>query len=347
MSIDLGFAQKVDPNLRWKLKNKYFPSKIGGKPIFLDLKYLPKSNDLKCLKCQKMMRFLLQIYCPIDSKDNAFHRTLFVFCCVDNECNQLKVLRSQLSRNNPYYSSEAPDYEKDDLSYDPKPELFGHNLCVVCGLDAKKKCSKCLKVSYCSKEHQIIDWREGNHKQKCGTNDLKQIEGTLNSGVFPELELTIDSNNSDDDSEDNDSEMESKQMEKYNELLEKDCPEYQTKNLDKYEDNVSEDQKVFNRFKRLSSEEVIRYCVYDDNERTEVEPLWISTQNKPNFPIPECQYCGSQRRFEFQVMPQLLHQIIRSEESLDWGTLVVYTCIQSCALEDGYKEEYIWRQNVN
>ena len=126
------------------------------------------------------------------------------------------------------------------------------------------------------------------------------------------------------------------------------CPEYQSQDFHKYEDNDSEEQKVFTKFKRMSSGEVIRYCSYDDNDR-DVEPLWISTQNKPTLPIPDCQYCGSKRRFEFQVMPQLLTQIVGSDESLDWGTLVVYTCAESCTskLEDGYKEEYIWKQALS
>lgn len=355
MSIDLGFAQPIDPKLRWKLKNKFFPSKIGGKPAFLALKGLPKNNTFKCVKCDQMMRFLVQIYAPIDDIDNAFHRTLYVFCCPNDDCSHFKVLRSQLSRSNPYYSSEPPNYEIDDLSYDPNPQAFGNQLCVVCGLPSDKKCSKCRKVSYCSKEHQIIDWKDGRHKVNCGTASPLTSDHWTDANrcsLFPELELTIGNDSSvDSDSEEGDTESESetKEMKKYHELLKNRCPEYQNQNLDKYED-FDEEQKVFNLFKRTSSGEVIRYCSYDDTSSNR-EPLWLSNRNKPNLPIPKCDCCGSDRRFEFQIMPQILSKIVDSEESLDWGTLVVYTCSKSCPIdshgcEDQYKEEYLWKQTL-
>lgn len=37
--------------------------------------------------------------------------------------------------------------------------------CAFCNLDASKKCSRCKKVFYCSKQCQKNDWR--NHKQTC------------------------------------------------------------------------------------------------------------------------------------------------------------------------------------
>jgi pre-rRNA-processing protein TSR4 len=49
-------------------------------------------------------------------------------------------------------------------------------------------------------------------------------------------------------------------------------------------------------------------------------------------------------------MPQLLYYLKVDkvgEDSLDWGTLVVYTCPASCTPKEGsgYVEEFIWRQN--
>jgi pre-rRNA-processing protein TSR4 len=68
-NIDLGFAQQIETQeLKWKLKNKYFPSKIGGKLVFLDLKNIPQTEDLECGKCGKRLRFLLRIYAPIETQ---------------------------------------------------------------------------------------------------------------------------------------------------------------------------------------------------------------------------------------------------------------------------------------
>jgi len=37
-------------------------------------------------------------------------------------------------------------------------------------------------------------------------------------------------------------------------------------------------------------------------------PLWISSQYRlGENDVPKCQYCGSDRKFEFQIMPQMLH----------------------------------------
>ena len=52
-------------------------------------------------------------------------------------------------------------------------------LCAVCGCAGPKKCSRCKKMHYCSKHHQMHDWKNG-HKLfcsdllsgKCGLNDL-------------------------------------------------------------------------------------------------------------------------------------------------------------------------------
>ncbi|XP_078261848.1 programmed cell death protein 2 isoform X2 [Rhinoraja longicauda] len=50
-----------------------------------------------------------------------------------------------------------------------------------------------------------------------------------------------------------------------------------------------------------------------------------------------------------QVMPQLLNhlKVDRLGESLDWGTLVVYTCAQSCDPGNAYILEFIWKQDFS
>ncbi|KCV67884.1 hypothetical protein H696_05613 [Fonticula alba] len=77
-------------------------------------------------------------------------------------------------------------------------------------------------------------------------------------------------------------------------------------------------------------------------------PLWASNLERPltaDLPagafvqpgprVPPCDRCGGARTFEFQVMPQLLafmevdHTRV---DSIDWGTLLVYSCEGSCEL---------------
>lgn len=75
--------------------------------------------------------------------------------------------------------------------------------------------------------------------------------------------------------------------------------------------------------------------------------MFISSSGQPEN-IPNCQECGSERQFEFQVMPQLLIdlKIENILKSIDWGILAIYTCKDSCSPKLKYVQEYIWKQDV-
>ncbi|NXA38172.1 PDCD2 protein, partial [Eudromia elegans] len=108
----------------------------------------------------------------------------------------------------------------------------------------------------------------------------------------------------------------------------------------------TEDDKIFQKFKeRIAAEpeQIIRYC------RGGEGPIWVSGENIPEEKdIPDCS-CGAKRIFEFQIMPQLLNhlQVDSLGESIDWGTLVVYTCAESCNQDGRYLEEFIWKQDFS
>lgn len=54
-------------------------------------------------------------------------------------------------------------------------------------------------------------------------------------------------------------------------------------------------------------------------------------------------------RLCLQVMPQLLNSLCvdSTGASIDWGTLVVYTCSDSCNHDDQYCQEFIWKQDFS
>lgn len=168
--VDLGFVEKTDPE---NLTCQHFPSKIGGKPAWLSLAPLPSPNQLQCPKCSGICIFLLQVYAPVEDDSNAFHRTVFVFLCKNPNCHQPNsnapfcVVRSQLPRDNDFYSPDPPTPPT------PIPSK-GDNLCAVCGIAGPKCCAKCHSRSYCSKEHQVIDWKNG-HKQNCSNSEGRYI----------------------------------------------------------------------------------------------------------------------------------------------------------------------------
>lgn len=157
MAVDLGF---IDESAEL-LESRFFPSKIGGKPAWLDLKNIPSVKELTCLLCKLPLRFLCQLYCPINEKEIAFHRTLLVFLCGSKECflpnsnRNFVVLRSQLPRNNTYYPNTPPETH---LSW--RPDLvcskFGTNLCNFCGIRAEVLCSQSCNKQFCSSEHEKL-----------------------------------------------------------------------------------------------------------------------------------------------------------------------------------------------
>ena len=66
----------------------------------------------------------------------------------------------------------------------------------------------------------------------------------------------------------------------------------------------------------------LRYARWDDDA-----VLWVSARGLPGKNgIPYCPRCGAERKFEFQILPQLLGNVLDI-----WGTLAVYTCSESCS----------------
>ncbi|KAF8387765.1 hypothetical protein HHK36_026420 [Tetracentron sinense] len=89
-------------------------------------------------------------------------------------------------------------------------------------------------------------------------------------------------------------------------------------------------------------EQVLRYC-RDANAK----PLWpVSSGRSSEADIPKCKYCDGPLGFEFQILPQLLYYfgVKNDADSLDWATIVVYTCAASCEASVGYKDEFAWVQ---
>ncbi|TPP65216.1 Programmed cell death protein 2 [Fasciola gigantica] len=175
--LALGFAS---PAPAWHLISPLFPDKIGGRPAWLALQHLPEPSELSCPTCSQPMVFLLQVYSTLDERVDCFHRFLFVFMCRNGQCHRVErphpfvVFRSQLARENAYYSFEPPETEEPtrgqiELLVDsgnlPCAEKF-NSICPVCGCLADKACARCKKVRYCSRFHQVIHWRL-SHKPLC------------------------------------------------------------------------------------------------------------------------------------------------------------------------------------
>lgn len=337
-----------------------FPCKVGGRPAWLEAKNVPKRSDVLCGTCSQRLEFLLQIYAPLDSEiighDEAFHRMLYVFYCVNPACTKEKeycsVLRSQLSAENPFYSI---DFESNLLLGLQKgcgeAEI---NVCVVCCQAASSFCGKCRRRYYCSRECQVVDWRLG-HRDICPSTDnciyyyfppflldISEEEPESVSHQSPSIEKTFS----------DDEELED---------IEKETTSTTTVTRD----------KIFERFQLRTSQEpnqVLRYAPRGEC----LEPLWFREEKRildESCEVPPCPYCGEPRVFEFQVMPQLLYfleekvkqsacgertndvKLRYMKNSIEFGTIVVYTCRKSCSLKKDehfsfYAKEFVRVQDA-
>ncbi|XP_061356084.1 uncharacterized protein LOC133300540 isoform X2 [Gastrolobium bilobum] len=358
--VTLGFVDK--PKNQWYLCRQYFPSKAGGVPAWLDPLNLPSGRSSVCDICGDPLQFLLQVYAPTE-KESTFHRMLFVFMCPSMTCllrdqheqwkrypekpsRSVKVFRCQLARVNPFYSSECPEYDGGH-----KPTGNGAALCDWCGTwKGDKLCSSCKQVRYCSEKHQAVSWRSG-HKIACqqlkvpssfcgqnksGTTSLESHKVGSNN-VWPEFEIIIE-----DESEYNKDKTDDNTL--ANSLISRNAID-DTMNslLDNFQGD--DDKRSWAYFQeRIAKvpEQVLRYY-----RNTNAKAIWPVSSGRPSkADIPKCIYCGGPMCCEFQILPQLLYYfgVDNEADSLDWASIVVYTCEASCEASLAYKEEHVWVQ---
>ncbi|XP_031848269.2 zinc finger protein RP-8 [Nomia melanderi] len=343
MSIDLGFVEKCDA---WRLESRFFPSKVGGKPAWLNLKNIPGEKELQCEYCHEPCIFLCQIYAPYENKEDAFHRTIYVFvcrkpeCCKLNENGNLKVFRAQLPRLNEFYPP-VPPVEEHDWRTDISTSKWVKT-CHVCGIYAPTHCSKCKLINYCCRTHQIFDWKCG-HKESCGTNK----QPTKNSKfLFPEYEIVIESEDDKECNNENNAEKEEEEIRTYKKMVDEgEAGTFQNEDVQNEllsMCNQKEDE-VFSEFRLTIDKDPDQILRYDRGGKV----LYISEENQIN-EIPKCSECDQERQFEFQIMPQLLNflELENALKCIDWGILAIFTCTNSCTSENGYSAEYIWKQDI-
>jgi pre-rRNA-processing protein TSR4 len=394
-TVDLGFVD--DPIHPVALLRHYFPSKLGGKPAWLNPRDLPSNNTLQCQNCKKKLNFLLQIYAPLRKLNNsaAFHRSIYVFICSSGDCiasdpqKSILCLRAQLPRDNPFYSNEAPPKLTEakqleaELIYED--QVFPQQLlCKLCGFPGNSKCSKCHLVNYCSRDCQTKDWK-AVHKKECATISNNISNSTANDSnnntilpkvppissfshlspdrsdlLYPQYEIVTEGESSSALPEEHDFSKEKKLIDEYEADQAK---EPNTEEDDEFIGGMNSGglrkvDKMFDKFQaRIKSnpQQIIRFDRGGN-------PLWITVANQintnrsaepnSNDQVPSCEHCGGARVFEFQILPQLLYYLELEDEiqgkSIDWGTLVVYSCERSCGSgvdAEGYIKEFVHCQH--
>ena len=132
MSVLLGFLAPAEAG---QDSPHTFPSKVGGKPAWLDPANLPSSRALSCEKCQSPLSFLLQLYAPLPDPQ-AFHRTLMVFAC-QNCGSQTRCFRYQLPQVNAFWPQTIDESGSEAL--EGYAALVDRQVCSICGVPCDER----------------------------------------------------------------------------------------------------------------------------------------------------------------------------------------------------------------
>ncbi|ELW69086.1 Programmed cell death protein 2 [Tupaia chinensis] len=145
------------------------------------------------------------------------------------------------------------------------------------------------------------------------------------------------------------------------------------KELDSMAKQESREDKIFQKFKTriaLEPEQVVFvillhvFTQMDNIERQVGSAAPIDSSQKTRFSdmaegLPPSGFLVkiSLKKIIFQIVPAVPREYLNSRSclscwadslgrSVDWGTLAVFTCADSCSLGTGYTEEFVWKQDV-
>lgn len=322
--VQLGFPE-IPIKGDFDLKN--FPSKIGGLPVWL----LPLSNNIDesffICSCGDYLSFLLQIYSPLEDKNNSFHRMLYVFFC--QKCwkkkDLVKVLRINLPEKSSYYDGEEIlDLKK--IIDDEKTQKINEKLkkfmleeFFISTAPEKKEASKLYFNFYSNAEEKSITSSDSSNFQD------KEVEEEI---IFNNV----------------------KEEKEYDNMLKNYLKENPGVNIEKIEEESDEEKEndkiidssnndiiltLFTKVVNFDKKQIIRFY------RNNFYPLWFTQEKMLSTKKTKCNNCGGDVVFEFQIMPYLF--LIEPKIAFnDIGTIVIYTCKNCCdsKIEGGFVEEH-------
>lgn len=359
------------------LTRRMFPSKVGGKPAWLVPQNLP---ELICKKCERPLRFLLQVYASRGSDNaGAFHRVLKIFICTSCQPNEVRAYRCQLPRENDFYSSDAPDQDKILATAHSDPELED-KICWDCGLPCAIEPVAAPIEEDGVEEVAREDAEVSNRCEECAR--LLRNEDPI--AVFQERELTCceaeepeeecwdieDEAEADDDAAVEETALADAELSLKTASPAQDAGDVaMLEKLQAFKDQVAQDPEhaidrseqrafedfqkkegvqdhLFSKFQRFSTtneSHVIRHVFGG-------APLWFSSPNRLTEDPPACPCCGGARHFELQVQPQLISLLTVGSAAerelpkrLEYGSIYVYVCKNSCnpGSNAPYLEEFV------
>eukprot|EP00536_Pseudo-nitzschia_multiseries_P007202 jgi/Psemu1/304706/fgenesh1_kg.166_\ len=203
------------------------------------------------------------------------------------------------------------------------PESWDVHRCKVCGQRGNGKCP--VQGEYfCGRQHQK-EYKKYVFGKKDKTND--DVDSLFLPSVLNASELVVE----EEPAYEKDKKSEAKAgntMFKSGDLDDDDSDEELDRNLEQGDLNemtgagpetVTKDtvtMKFYDRINKIPNvnTQCLRYLRWPSKEEClqTNSPLWIQSDYTPSDnDIPSCERCGAQRRFEFQLMPQMLHYLLK------------------------------------
>ncbi|KAK2842831.1 hypothetical protein Q5P01_013031 [Channa striata] len=282
----------LDPG---RYQSSYLTNKVGGHPDWLPGISRPSP---RCARCGLPLAHVVQVYCPLQA--SPYHRNLHLFACPGAACSgrpeSWKVLRSQCPE------TEAP----------------------TAGKCAPAQGAPLSATDWCD---TADDWgvEDGDDEWGGGVKQDGRVQEEAEDSPVPDLVGENDD------------------LEHARELLRA----YESRERvvvgqldgdeggggeEKYEKTKARHGDViFSKFMKkisLCPQQILRYCRGGT-------PLFIS-ESPSNMAqvVSACSSCGGSRTFELQLMPALVSLLQRvsgsAEVELEFGTVLVYTCTNSC-----------------
>uniref|UniRef100_A0A3Q3JQC6 Programmed cell death protein 2 C-terminal domain-containing protein n=1 Tax=Monopterus albus TaxID=43700 RepID=A0A3Q3JQC6_MONAL len=312
----------LDPN---RYRSSYLTNKVGGRPDWLPV---ISRQSPRCGHCRAPLAHVVQVYCPLEF--SPYHRNLHLFACPGADCisraESWRVLRSQgleteaaaaLIASWPAPAQESPLSATDwcDTADDWGTEEEGG--------DGRRGAREAAAVA----SEVDVSTR---------LQDLTLGDSQEDVPVFCPFFISV-ADESDLCGEDDELEHAQELLRAYERregvvVGAMDVSEGGGSTAEKYEKaRARHGDAVFSRFmKKISAcpQQILRYC-HGGN------PLFISEppSNMAEV-VSACGSCGGSRTFELQLMPALVSLLQRkdsgAEVELEFGTVLVYTCTNSC-----------------
>eukprot|EP01147_Barroeca_monosierra_P009111 gene9111-1413_t len=344
-----------------------FPTKVGGRPAWLDFDRLPTEEQLTCT-CGSKLRFLLQVYSgELYEGVHNYHRSVFVFICPNvAKCNNPgrhggfdSVLRFTFALlpyivfNDVQYFHAEYAFDEDDVpQFKTTPTCMSYCMYFSANGDLQipivddSACAKCHQRFYCSRDHQRWHWQRG-HKDECflgGNSSAVDIVSLQYAEfLFPEHLIILEpceesqsGDNEEDDSDDGEDDLDGNDV---SEIYSSEDGHFQVPGICKGSSDLDPLVRSFKQALNDAPDQVLRY-------KRGGTPVWIGPRTPDQKDIPPCLHCGSAREFEFQILPQILPILEVPTEEADFGVLAVYSCRNSC-LVSKCAEEVIWHNPVS